>query len=315
MTDNDSKPAQYMTTEEVAEKLSVHWQTVLDLIRNGMLVATKVGKSYRIDPQELDTFIRHHSTRGAFRLKELFEERAKDISKSSQFSQSRLLVVGCGYTEVESIPDIFANQYEGISKAIYEPSKFREMGWHIDPIMNEYPKPVASSYLEYSHKARCIRVYKDGLVIAAAVMDRSFLGWGVNDMEDESPEKSVNALAVAEFMANFYIKATKICEHIEPKPKEALVGGYVFNPRVNKIDLQYNGPSFFSPNQIGEAFQNKEALLEPKVMPVSTESEALKAGAFMWKEFCHLFGIFDQNVPILTSDRQSIDVEDIKRRV
>lgn len=313
MKDIRSESTQYLTTEEVADKLSVHWQTVLDLIRSGMLIATKVGKSYRIDPADLDLFISQHSSKGTFRNKELFEERAKDISKVSQFSQNRLLILGSSFIGVKSVLNLFESAYEGVSQAIYDESRIRSMGWHIDPTMNDYPKPVAGNYLEYIDRARCIRVYKDGYVLAAAVMDSSFLGWGVNNREEENADKSINALAVAEFISNFFIKVFKVSEYMEPKTDDVFVSAYISNPRINKLDLQYN--SFLSPSQIGDYLQSKEVWLDAQVFSISQEADAQKAAAFLWKEFCHAFGMYDQDIPLLTEDRQSIDIEAIKKKV
>lgn len=44
------------TVEEAAERLKLHPKTVLRLIRNGKLRATKIGKSYRILRSDLDAF-------------------------------------------------------------------------------------------------------------------------------------------------------------------------------------------------------------------------------------------------------------------
>ena len=54
-----------LRTSEVAEKFSIHHQTVLGWIRNGVQVfgarhhlpATRIGRQYRIDPSALDEFV------------------------------------------------------------------------------------------------------------------------------------------------------------------------------------------------------------------------------------------------------------------
>ena len=52
----------FYTVEQVAELLQVHWQTVLNYIKNGKLKALKLGKGYRIPKKELDDFIRNNQT-------------------------------------------------------------------------------------------------------------------------------------------------------------------------------------------------------------------------------------------------------------
>lgn len=48
--------------KEVAEILRVHWQTILEYIRNGKLKAIKIGKGYRITQEDLDEFLNKSKT-------------------------------------------------------------------------------------------------------------------------------------------------------------------------------------------------------------------------------------------------------------
>lgn len=47
----------FLTVEEIASKLQVHWQTVLTYIKSGRLRAVKLGRGYRIDPEDFNSFI------------------------------------------------------------------------------------------------------------------------------------------------------------------------------------------------------------------------------------------------------------------
>ncbi len=47
---------QLFTVEQAARRLNLHPRTVLRYIRDGRLSATRVGKSYRIIPADLDAF-------------------------------------------------------------------------------------------------------------------------------------------------------------------------------------------------------------------------------------------------------------------
>lgn len=51
----------FLTVEQVAELLQVHWQTVLNYIKNGKLKAVRLGKGYRIPKSALDRFVRENS--------------------------------------------------------------------------------------------------------------------------------------------------------------------------------------------------------------------------------------------------------------
>ena len=52
----------FLTVEQVAEMLQVHWQTVLNYIKSGKLKAIRLGKGYRIPKEALDQFIKTNQT-------------------------------------------------------------------------------------------------------------------------------------------------------------------------------------------------------------------------------------------------------------
>lgn len=52
-----------MTVEQVATKLQIHWQSVLNYIKSGKMRALKLGRGYRIDPKDLDEFIEKRKTK------------------------------------------------------------------------------------------------------------------------------------------------------------------------------------------------------------------------------------------------------------
>ena len=53
----------FLTVEQVAKKLQVHWQTVLNYIKDGKLKALKLGKGYRISQEDLRRFIKTNQTK------------------------------------------------------------------------------------------------------------------------------------------------------------------------------------------------------------------------------------------------------------
>lgn len=52
----------FYTVSEVSSLLRVHWQSVLNYIKNGSLEAVKLGKGYRISEEALNKFIADRST-------------------------------------------------------------------------------------------------------------------------------------------------------------------------------------------------------------------------------------------------------------
>jgi excisionase family DNA binding protein len=56
-----------MTSEQVAEYLQLTTDTVYRLIRNNELVASQIGRSYRIARADLEAYLRTHSNRAQVR--------------------------------------------------------------------------------------------------------------------------------------------------------------------------------------------------------------------------------------------------------
>ena len=71
-----------LTPEEVADYLQLTKDTIYRLIREHRLAATRIGRSYRIPKEDLDTFILANSTRPIVRQR-LFE-RVLEIGDRNQ---------------------------------------------------------------------------------------------------------------------------------------------------------------------------------------------------------------------------------------
>lgn len=53
---------EFYTVKQVAELLQVHWQTILNYIKSGKLIAVKLGKGYRIGKKDLEIFLKQNKT-------------------------------------------------------------------------------------------------------------------------------------------------------------------------------------------------------------------------------------------------------------
>lgn len=54
---------EWLTVEEVAKELKVHVERVRRWIRDGELIATDLGRDYRISRADLDAFLKARRTR------------------------------------------------------------------------------------------------------------------------------------------------------------------------------------------------------------------------------------------------------------
>ena len=56
-----------MTPEQVADYLQVNVETIYRLIRRHELAATRVGRAYRVSNEDLESYMRTHSSRSEVR--------------------------------------------------------------------------------------------------------------------------------------------------------------------------------------------------------------------------------------------------------
>jgi len=52
----------FYTVKQVAALLQVHWQTVLNYIKNKKIEAVKLGKGYRVSKDALNSFVKRNSS-------------------------------------------------------------------------------------------------------------------------------------------------------------------------------------------------------------------------------------------------------------
>lgn len=73
-----------MTPEQAAEYLQINRETVYRYIREGKLVASKLGRSYRIPRKSLDLLLFATRTRKDITLREYTSEELAEFERSDQ---------------------------------------------------------------------------------------------------------------------------------------------------------------------------------------------------------------------------------------
>src|SRR3954462_4588281 len=68
-----------MTPEQVADYLQLNTDTVYRLIRGHQLAASKIGRTYRIPKEDVETFLLSHSTRP--QVREALIKRVAEIGE------------------------------------------------------------------------------------------------------------------------------------------------------------------------------------------------------------------------------------------
>jgi len=82
----------FYTVRQVADKLQLHWQTVLDYIRIGKLEAMKLGKGYRIPTESLEKFIQE-SMADAKLSSIASSERFASLPPRSKYDRHRSILI------------------------------------------------------------------------------------------------------------------------------------------------------------------------------------------------------------------------------
>jgi excisionase family DNA binding protein len=73
------KMREVMTPEQVAEYLQLNTDTVYRLIRGKQLAASRIGRTYRIPKEDVETFLLSHSTRP--QVREALIRRVSEIGE------------------------------------------------------------------------------------------------------------------------------------------------------------------------------------------------------------------------------------------
>ena len=93
-----------LTPQEVAEYLQLTPDTIYRYIREGKLVAAKLGRHYRIPKENVDLFLLVSSTAGGARMRDFSRQETEDWLREDQIEE------GIRATGEKMLADLQANQ-------------------------------------------------------------------------------------------------------------------------------------------------------------------------------------------------------------
>lgn len=295
---------EYLTVEQVADVLLVHWQTVLDYIRTGQLPAVKLNKGYRVARVELDNFLRQKTTGKTTSDVIKVKERISGILSMPEFKDVRTLTLSASLFPDILVEDLFSGDRDNsYAELLRNPPTTRSMGWGFKTSSND-PKPVLGQCLELKiGRGVVVRIFKDGNVIATGSASKDFLGWAVNNMEDyDNPGDNINALAAAEFMYNFAQLLVAFIGKLKSKPSAVTFHINISNPNRSKMMNQLKPMGWPITEAYGEPTQEKEIFVEQEFR-LMAEPDIDELAAHLWKEYSHIFGLLDDRVEYLDDSR------------
>lgn len=299
---------EYLTVEEAADVLRVHWQTVLEYIRSGQLEAGKVGKSYRVTSQALLAFLRERTT--GLSLPTL-KERIKDLLADDALKDKRGLVLSAGFLPPVSIKNLFESGDQSFAELMRNPPTTRRMGWSFKTSQND-PRPVLGKYLEVrGGDSFLVRLYKDGHLLAYGSAQAEFLSWAVNkDATGNMLEgDNINGLAVAEFIYNYSSLVTEVIKRLRQPVKTIDLHLHIHNPHATQIkNIMSQANMVFPLADYGTTMGEKELLLDISLDYEKTTDTKVVAAA-LWKQYSHAFGLLDNEIVYLSDDKTTFNNE------
>lgn len=314
MTDEPTKQTkEYLTVEQVADVLLVHWQTVLDYIRTGQLPAVKLNKGYRVARTELDNFLRQKTTGKSTSDVIKVKERISNILAMPELKDVRTLTLSATLSPDILVDDLFSgNRDNSYAELLRNPPTTRPMGWGFKTSGND-PKPVLGQCLELKiGRGVVVRIYKDGNVIATGSASKDFLGWAVNNAEDyDNPGDNINALAAAEFMYNFAWLLVEFIKRLKTKPTAVIFHINISNPTRGKMMNQLKPMGWPITEAYGEPVQEKEVFVEQEFQ-LPSDPNVDELAAHLWKEYSHIFGLLDDRIEYLDDGRTKFNKQAFK---
>ena len=297
---------EYLTVEEAADVLRLHWQTVLEYIRSGQLEAGKIGKSYRVSSQALLDFLQERITGLSTAA---LEDRIKDIISEESLKDKRGLVFSASFLPPVTIKNLFESGDQSFVELMRNPPTTRRMGWSFKTSQND-PRPVLGKYLEVKGGDTFrVRLYKDGHLLAYGSAQSEFLAWAVNkDVGGNQVEgDNVNGLAIAELMYNYSSLVTGVIERLKKQIKTIDLHLYIHNPHGTAIkNILSRANTLFPLADYGTTMAEKELLLDASLdYEKSTDTQTI--AALLWKEYSHSFGLLDNEIAYLNQDKTTFN--------
>jgi excisionase family DNA binding protein len=80
------RPREIMTPDQAAEYLQVNRETIYRYIREGKLIASRLGRAYRIPKTSLDALLWSTSTRPDIRLREYTDEEIAEFEEADRLT-------------------------------------------------------------------------------------------------------------------------------------------------------------------------------------------------------------------------------------
>jgi len=181
---------------------------------------------------------------------------------------------------------------------------FRSYGWDLSTTSRA--RPVEGDFLEVvDDPVKLLRIYRDGLIIAAGSISPNFLSWGTEEVRKSEEKLYINALAAVEYITNFVqfveifrvlaeIKVGEVIFSLElhKKPGEAglLIPRSMFKKAIGNFAGQ-DKTFYFSPVVIGEMGLNYEKAAYPLV-----------------ERFYQLFGVMHEDFHYVDTEHKTVIV-------
>jgi len=100
------RPREIMTPDQAAEYLQVNTETIYRYIRSGKLIASKLGRGYRITKPNLDALLWSTSTRPDIKLREFSDQEIAEFEDADRLTgKAKAIAEGLDRLDERILPD------------------------------------------------------------------------------------------------------------------------------------------------------------------------------------------------------------------
>jgi hypothetical protein len=142
---------------------------------------------------------------------ETIKQRIETAEAQDQLGKQRHIVLAAVPTPPNSLKTIFVSSDESIKRQLEHPPHFRERGWDLAHF--GYAKIIKGEFVRVGvTDIKVVDLYRDGMMIAAALADANFLAWSQHE------KQRLNPLALIEFISSFLNLYDRVLKDFSFKP-------------------------------------------------------------------------------------------------
>lgn len=224
---------------------------------------------------------------------ETIKQRIKAATAHGTIGNGRHIVLAASPSPPGQLKTIFGSSADSIRRKLENPPQLRSYGW--DLTHHDQARIIKGEAIRVTNGDRkVVDLYRDGMMVAAAPADGSFLAWGRDD-----GKQRLNPLALIEYVYSFLNFYSLVLEDFTTLPSTILIGVEFHHMHLDKTKSTLGPYGLQSiPQQSGT--HDKPAPDDDKVFQIEVAVEGYNARASVFdvvRDIYLWFGIEEDKIP------------------